>query len=68
MDLNVPIPNARYNTYPFVKLMPGESVLHICPDSERARTRSAAYRAANAKKWKIVVRSLENGIRVWRIS
>lgn len=66
IEQNVPIPpRAQYG---FAKLQPGDSLLKKCADSkERDKTRKAAYRLANYKNWKIVVRSLPEGIRVWRI-
>ena len=66
IEQNVPIPpRAQYG---FAKLQPGESLLKKCADkNERNLARKAAYRVANYKHWKIVVRSLPEGIRVWRI-
>ena len=66
IEQNVPIPpRAQYG---FEKLRPGDSLLKKCADpKERDKTRKAAYRVADYKNWKIVVRTLPEGIRVWRI-
>lgn len=66
IEQNVPIPpRAQYG---FAKLQPGDSLLKKCADAkERDKTRKAAYRLADYKNWKIVVRTLPEGVRVWRI-
>ena len=71
-ETDVPIPppyhgGATKTAYPFSRLAPGQSVLWPCTDS-RARNlaRKAAYQVAGRLKWQITVRSLPDGIRVWR--
>lgn len=66
-EKNVPIPTARAATYPFAALQIGESVLYPCNLKEKANVRKAAYRTANYHQWKIIVRSLKDGVRVWRL-
>jgi hypothetical protein len=64
-DNHVPAP--LYVRYPFNQLKPGQAVTHACADSRaRDRARKAAYRLAEYKGWQITVRSLPEGIRVWR--
>ena len=66
-EKNVPIPAPTPAKYPFPDLQPGESVLYPCADNAtRAKARKAAYRTAEYHAWNIVVRSLPDGIRVWR--
>lgn len=66
IEQNVPIPPRTQ--YGFEKLQPGDSMLKKCADTkEKNLARKAAYRVANYKHWKIVVRSLPEGVRVWRI-
>ena len=71
-ERNVPIPPPRRGgavsaTYPFKTLQPDESVLYPCRTSpDRAKARKAAYRLAEHHGWEITVRSLPDGIRVWR--
>lgn len=71
-ETNVPIPPARKGgadslSYPFRQLLPGQSVLYPCTaQSIRHKARRAAYRIAEYYSWKITVRSLPDGIRVWR--
>ncbi len=62
---DIPIPEIA--KYPFAKLQAGESVLFECASKDKANTRKAAYRTANYHHWKIVVRSLKEGVRVWRL-
>lgn len=69
-DIPVPPPmqgGAVKTHYPFTRLQPGQSVLWPCTDS-RARhlARKAAYQVAGRMAWRITVRSLPDGIRVWR--
>jgi hypothetical protein len=65
IELNVPIPERKQ--YGFAKLQVGESLLKKCADTkEKKLARAAAYRVAQHKHWKIVVRSLPEGVRVWR--
>jgi len=69
-ETDVPIPApARGGAaqYPFSRLSPGESVSYPCTDSTaRRRARKAAYRIAEYYGWEITVRSLPEGVRVWR--
>lgn len=68
-ETNVPIPPVSRGgvSYPFTKLSPGESVLHPCTaQTDRHKARKAAYRAAEYHGWAITVRSLPEGVRVWR--
>lgn len=66
-EKNVPIPTSRATNYPFAALQIGESVLYPCELKQKANARKAAYRTANYRQWKIVVRSLKDGVRVWRL-
>lgn len=68
-ETNVPIPAATYanRKYPFAQLQPGESVLYPCAPDDRRKVGKAAYRVANHHKWQFVVRSVPEGVRVWRI-
>jgi len=68
-ERNVPIPIATYanRKYPFAELQAGESVLYPCAPSDRRKVGKAAYRVASYHKWNIVVRSVPEGVRVWRI-
>lgn len=71
-ETGIPIPaptrgGAAKNQYPFNKLNVGESVLYPCTDQkERAKARKAAYQRAAYLGWRITVRSLTEGVRVWR--
>lgn len=75
-ERNIPVPLPRRGgtanasaVYPYKSLLPGESVLYPCTASpDRARARRAAYRLAEHRRWKITVRSVPEGIRVWRHS
>lgn len=64
-ETNVPIPSAR--RYPFAQLRPGQSVLYPCAPENRRKVGKAAYRVANYHKWELIVRSVPEGVRVWRI-
>lgn len=65
-ETDIPIPPAAAR-YPFTKLTPGQSVLFPCTDvKERRKARKAAYRLAEYHAWAITVRSLPDGVRVWR--
>jgi hypothetical protein len=66
-EKNVPIPIGRPTIYPFSGLQIGDSVLYPCELKEKSNARKAAYRTANYHQWKIIVRSLKDGIRVWRL-
>lgn len=72
IERNVPIPPPRRGgtasaVYPFKALQPGDSVLYPCTASpDRVKARRAAYRIAEHHEWQITVRSLPEGIRVWR--
>jgi hypothetical protein len=68
IETGVPIPEKYNINYPFRNLMPNESVMYLCPKDKKVLARKAAYRCANYHKWKIVVRTLPDGVRVWRIS
>lgn len=71
IENDVPVPSRRPNPgakYDFAKLLPGQSVFEQCAKDDRKKVRNAAYRVADYKKWEIVVRSFEKGIRVWRIN
>ena len=64
-EKHIPIP--AIGRYPFAKLQPGESVLYPCTDAAtRRKARKAAYRVAEYQAWRVVVRSLPDGVRVWR--
>jgi hypothetical protein len=64
-ETDIPIPAAT--RYPFAQLTPGQSVLFPCADApDRRKARKAAYRLAEYHGWKITVRSLPDGVRVWR--
>lgn len=67
-ETDVPVPPARGGIqYPFSKLAPGQSVLYPCTDlKDRAKARKAAHRVADYHGWAITVRSLPDGVRVWR--
>jgi hypothetical protein len=65
-EKDVPIP--ALVRYPFADLLPGESVLYVCAPDQKIKARKAAYRVAEYHQWKIVVRSLKDGVRCWRIS
>jgi len=70
IETNIPIPatsKGGIQKYPFVDLQPGESVLVKCTMKEKSTIRKAPYRIAKYYGWKIVVRSLPEGIRVWRL-
>jgi hypothetical protein len=68
-DTDIPVCAPVYASYPFARLQPGESVMYPCSDSySRDRARKGAYRVAGYRKWKITVRSLPEGVRVWRHS
>lgn len=68
-EQNVPIPASCHGKYPFADLKPGESVLYPCTDSkDRHRARKAAYRTGEYHSWELTVRSLPEGVRVWRIA
>jgi hypothetical protein len=67
-ETGVPKPNKGNINYPFRDLKIDESVLFLCPKDKKVLARKAAYRCANYHKWKIVVRTLPEGVRVWRIS
>ncbi len=65
---NIPVPQFVREKYPFAKLQPGQSVLFECAAEKRRGVGKAAYRVANYRKWKIIVRTMPEGVRVWRIS
>ncbi len=66
-EKDVPVPTPHFNKYPFARLQPGESVLYPCADfAARHKARKAAYRVAEYRSWEITVRSLPEGVRVWR--
>ena len=67
IENNVPAPTRRGLKYDFSLLQVGQSAFEECEKSDRMRVRKAAYRVANYKHWKIIVRSFETGIRMWRI-
>lgn len=70
-DKDVPIPAATRGAmkYPFCKLVPDVSAFHACADTqEKRKARRAAYELARNNKWKIVVRSFPDGVRVWRLA
>lgn len=72
IERNVPIPPPMYGgatkvQYSFNLLKPGESTMHPCTDiAARSKARKAAYQLAGRLAWQITVRSLPEGIRVWR--
>jgi hypothetical protein len=66
-ETNIPIPVGRPTVYPFSQLQVGESVLYLCELKQKSTVRKAAYRTANYHQWKIIVRSLKDGVRVWRV-
>lgn len=72
IERNVPIPapmrgGVSRAQYPFGQLAVGESVLYPCVETAaRAKARKAAYQRAQYLGWKITVRSLVDGVRVWR--
>lgn len=68
IETGVPIPEKHNFKYPFRQLKPNESVMYLCPQDKKLLARKGAYRYANHAKWKIVVRTLPDGVRVWRIS
>jgi hypothetical protein len=70
-EINIPIPPAMHGgsqtRYPFNQLAVGESVLFPCTTAHaRHKARKAAYQRATRLKWEITVRSLPDGVRVWR--
>jgi hypothetical protein len=70
---NVPTPAARgYRKYPFDDMAVGNSFFVGCAqvDSEAEHTRisNAAWRAGHKKGKKFTVRTVEGGIRVWRVA
>lgn len=71
-EADVPIPPPQHGgatkaRYPFSKLPPGQSVLFPCTDkTARNLARKAAYQVAGRLNWQVTVRSLPEGIRVWR--
>ncbi len=64
-EKDIPIPPAV--KYPFAELQVGESVLFKCAAADKSKARKGAYRVAQYRHWKIVVRSLADGVRVWRL-
>ncbi len=71
-ETNVPIPapmhgGAQKTHYPFNQLEVGESVLFPCTETTaRHKARKAAYQRATYLNWEITVRSMPEGVRVWR--
>tara|TARA_R110000868_G_scaffold256432_2_gene513157 strand:- start:261 stop:491 length:231 start_codon:yes stop_codon:yes gene_type:complete len=71
-ETNVPIPapmhgGAQKTHYPFNQLEVGESVLFPCIETTaRHKARKAAYQRATYLNWEITVRSMPEGVRVWR--
>lgn len=71
-ETDVPIPPPYHGghtktAYPFSRLAPGQSVLWPCTDKKaRHLARKAAYQVASRLNWQITVRSLPDGVRVWR--
>jgi hypothetical protein len=71
-ETNVPIPapmrGGIYRAqYPFNQLQIGESVLFPCTEMDaRHKARRAAYQRAAYLNWKVTVRSVPEGVRVWR--
>lgn len=64
---DIPIPTSRASKYPFADLKAGQSVLFVCTLKEKANARKAAYRIGQYYHWKYVVRSLKEGVRMWRL-
>ena len=70
IEQNVPIPIAKGGAlrYPFKFLTVGDSVLHPCiAPADKKRALKAAFRCAEYNGWRIVSRSLPEGVRIWRI-
>ena len=69
IEQNVPIPIAKGGAlrYPFKYLTVGDSVLHPCTmRADKKRALKAAFRCAEYHGWRIVSRSLPEGVRIWR--
>ena len=69
IESNVPVPDTKNASYPFAEMKVGESVFFENMDGhQRHRVSSAAYAVGNRKKWKFSCRTVDGGLRIWRVA
>lgn len=70
IERGIPAPNGinRNNEkYPFSELEPGDSFFAPHRDYNSKRVQQAAYAAASRLGIKVATRTMEDGVRVWRL-
>ncbi len=81
VESGIPVPSTQWRTnvkYPWERLSVGDSVFIDCLDinskrhvtpylaAQTVKSSTVAFRHAHQPSWKFIVRTVENGCRVWR--
>jgi len=63
-DIPIPYGGNHYNRWGFDRLKVGQSMLVEPEEATKASRAASAY--GKAHKWKLVTRTVEGGLRIWR--